>query len=245
MADVKWIKLVTDVFDDEKILLIEALPERDAVIVIWFKLLCLAGKQNNGGVFLLNNKIPYTDEMLSTIFRRPINTVRLALNTFESFGMIEIINNTITIPNWDKHQNLQQLEQAREQTRKRVAKYREKQKLLASGETCNAQSNVTVTPTDKNRIEEEKKRIEKEVVVCTEAGDDCDCTDAENRLTVLKGNVLLSENQIAALLDKMEIEVFDDYIERLSRYIAKRGTINKSHYETLLQWYKEDCGVKV
>ena len=46
MADIKWIKITTDIFDDEKILLIESLPEADSIIVIWFKLLCLAGKMN-------------------------------------------------------------------------------------------------------------------------------------------------------------------------------------------------------
>ena len=58
MAEVKWIKIVTDIFDDEKILLIESMPESDGIIVIWFKLLCLAGKQNNNGVFLINERIP-------------------------------------------------------------------------------------------------------------------------------------------------------------------------------------------
>ena len=55
-------------------------------------------------------KIAYTDEMLSTIFRRQVNTVRLALKTFHEFGMIEIVNNVITIPNWEKHQKTDQLE---------------------------------------------------------------------------------------------------------------------------------------
>ena len=85
MADVKWIKIVTDIFDDEKMLLIESMPSADSIIVIWFKLLCLAGKNNNSGVFLLNDKIAYTDEMLSTIFRRDVNTVRLALKSFELY----------------------------------------------------------------------------------------------------------------------------------------------------------------
>ena len=101
--EIRWIKIVTDIFDDEKILLIEAMPEADAIIVIWFKLLCLAGKQNNCGVFTIG-RLAYTDEMFSTIFRRPINTVRLALKTFEEFGMIEILNGCVTIPNWSKHQ---------------------------------------------------------------------------------------------------------------------------------------------
>ena len=64
----KWIKIVTDIFDDEKILLIEQLPDADSVIVIWFKLLCLAGKQNNGGVFIMNNRVPYTLQMLFNNF---------------------------------------------------------------------------------------------------------------------------------------------------------------------------------
>ncbi|HFI0901946.1 TPA: phage replisome organizer N-terminal domain-containing protein, partial [Streptococcus suis] len=38
-SEIKWIKIVTDIFDDEKILLIESLPEADTIIVVWFKLL--------------------------------------------------------------------------------------------------------------------------------------------------------------------------------------------------------------
>jgi predicted phage replisome organizer len=91
-SDVKWIKICSDIFDDEKIMLIENLPSADSIIVIWFKLLCLAGKNNNSGVFILNDKIAYTDEMLATVFRRDINTVRLALKTFENYGMIEIVS---------------------------------------------------------------------------------------------------------------------------------------------------------
>lgn len=163
MADVKWIKIVTDIFDDEKILLIDGIPEHDAIIVIWFKLLCLAGKQNNGGVFMINDKIAFTDEMLATIFHRPLNTVRLALSVFCEYGMIEIIDNTITIPNWGKHQNLESIDQARKAVRKRVQKYREKQKQLAQGNAeCNAECNVTVTLRNADRIREEQEDRDKD-----------------------------------------------------------------------------------
>lgn len=146
MADVKWIKITTDIFDDEKILLIESLPDSYAIITVWFKLLCLAGKQNNNGVFMMG-RIAYTDKMLATIFRMKESTVTMALQTFEQFGMVEIVDGVITIPNWEKHQNLDKMQQAREQTRLRVAKHREKQKQLAS---CNAPCNADVTPTDKD-----------------------------------------------------------------------------------------------
>ena len=132
MADVKWIKITTDIFDDEKILLIESLPDAYAIIVVWFKLLCLAGKQNNSGVFMMNEKIAYTDKMLATIFRMKESTVTMALGTFEQFGMIEIVDGVITIPNWGKHQNLDQLETKKKYMRNYMKEYREKQKLLAA-----------------------------------------------------------------------------------------------------------------
>ena len=152
MAEIKWIKIATNIFDDEKLLLIETMPESDAIIVIWFKLLCMAGKQNNNGVFMLNDRIAYTEEMLATIFRKPLNVVRLALTTFETYGMIEVIDNVITIPNWEKHQNIEKLETIKEQTRKRVAEYRKRQeeKLL---ELKNVTQNVTL----RNALEEDKE----------------------------------------------------------------------------------------
>lgn len=135
MADVKWIKITTEIFDDEKILIIESLPSADSIITIWFKLLILAGKQNNDGVFQMKNQMPYTDEMLATIFRRDLNTVRLALETFKKFGMVEIMDNVITIPNWNKHQTLDSYEKKKERDREYQKKRREQQKRLISGQS--------------------------------------------------------------------------------------------------------------
>lgn len=132
MSEVKWIKVTTDIFDDEKILLIESLPDADSIIVIWFKLLCLAGKCNNSGVFMMNDKIAYTESMLATIFRRKETTVRLALETFANFGMVEIIDNVITIPNWGKHQSVDKIEARSEYMRNYMKEYREKQKQIAT-----------------------------------------------------------------------------------------------------------------
>lgn len=154
MAEVKWIKITTDIFDDEKILLIESMPDAYAIITVWFKLLCMAGKQNNSGVFVMG-QIAYTDKMLATIFRMKESTVQLALQTFEQFGMVRIIDGVITIPNWEKHQSLDKMEQAKEQTRMRVAKHREKQKLLAER---NVTGNVTVTPSNADRIDIDKDK---------------------------------------------------------------------------------------
>ena len=164
MADVKWIKITTDIFDDEKILLIESLPDAYSIIVVWFKLLCLAGKMNNSGVFVMSNKIAYTDKMLATIFRMKESTVQLALQTFEQFGMVEIIDGVITIPNWGKHQNLDQLESKKEYMRNYMTEYRARQKALLSGKpNCKANSKTNVSEADKERDKELEGEKEKEI----------------------------------------------------------------------------------
>ncbi|WP_157800942.1 phage replisome organizer N-terminal domain-containing protein [Bacillus solitudinis] len=138
MADVKWIKLSTHMFDDEKIRLIEQMPEADTILIIWVKLLAQAGKTNASGYIYLSETIPYTEEMLSTIFNRSLPVVRLAISTFHQFGMIEVSEEKyISIVNWDKHQSITGLDKIREQTRERVAKHREKKKELGSNVTGN------------------------------------------------------------------------------------------------------------
>ena len=173
-SDVKWIKICSDIFDDEKIMLIENLPSADSIIVIWFKLLCLAGKNNNSGVFILNDKIAYTDEMLATVFRRDINTVRLALKTFENYGMIEIVSGVYTIPNWGKYQNLDKIEQKSQYMRNYMQEYRKKQKDKIECKTnsklygkANSKTNVSSAEVynkelDNKELDNKEKEIEEE-----------------------------------------------------------------------------------
>lgn len=162
MAEVKWIKIATDIFDDEKILLIESLPDAYAIITVWFKLLCLAGKKNNGGVFLMNDKIPYTDKMLATIFRMNESTVKLALNAFEQFKMIEIVEGIITIPNWNKHQTLDAYERKKERDRLYQEERIAKQRALiekSSDKSSERTSDVAVSDIDKEEDKEKDNNI--------------------------------------------------------------------------------------
>ena len=131
------------------------MPEGDSIILIWIQLLCLAGKTNDGGAVYIGQHMNYTDEMISTICGQPLNTVRFALRTFEEFEMINLSEDgLISISNWEKHQSVEGMARVREQTRKRVAKYRAKQKELEA-------SNVTVTL--RNGTDKNKNRIDKDI----------------------------------------------------------------------------------
>ena len=265
MAEIKWIKIVTDVFDDEKILMIESMPDADSMIVIWFKLLCLAGKQNNSGVFLMG-RMPYTDEMFSTIFRRPLNTVRMALKTFEQFGMIEIVNNTVTIPNWGKHQSIEQIEAKNEYMRNYMKEYRAKQKLISEGRKVNSKTNskANVSSLDKSRVKENKEKSKEDVAVEEEEllrkYPGLDLSDADEvaavkeheryRQTIScmkgslgKGVVYLTPEQQEELLDRYGLDGFNYYVEKLANFIIAKNANVKNHFKTICEWADEDSKV--
>ncbi len=155
MGEVSWIKLKVGMFDDSKIKYIEALPERDTIITIWVKLLTLSGKYNEQGYIMLSENLPYNEEMLANEFNRPINSIRLAIQTFETLGMIEKVNGVIKVTNWEKHQSLDSKAKHKEKNKLRQQRYRERQKKLLE-----AKGNVTVTL--RNGTEEEREEKEEE-----------------------------------------------------------------------------------
>ena len=145
--NVKWIKLSTQMFEDEKIRLIENMPKADTILIIWVKLLAKAGKTNASGYIYLSENVPYTDEMLATIFNRPLNVVRMALKTLKAFGMIDISDeHFISITNWDKHQNIEGMERVRKLNAERNKRYRERKKRATL-------SGVSVTSRDGTDID--------------------------------------------------------------------------------------------
>ncbi|MDB8711653.1 phage replisome organizer N-terminal domain-containing protein [Mediterraneibacter gnavus] len=243
MAEVKWIKIATDIFDDEKILLIESLPDAYAIITVWFKLLCLAGKKNNGGVFLMNDKIPYTDKMLATIFRMNESTVKLALNAFEQFKMIEIVEGIITIPNWNKHQTLDAYERKKERDRLYQEERRAKQRALiekSSDKSSERTSDVAVSDIDKD-IDIDKERDIDNIYDCAEAQKPQKKMKREKPMKHKYGeynNVLLTGDELCKLKDKFPD--WEDRIERLSGYIESKGAKYKSHYATILNWARRE-----
>lgn len=122
-------------FDDEKIKIIQSMPDGDTILVIWIRLIALAGKCNAKGLVLVEDEFPYSDEMLSVIFGKPLSTIKLALKTFEKFRMVETTQKGIYITNFEKHQNVEGMERIREQNRIRKQRERERKKVLLMEES--------------------------------------------------------------------------------------------------------------
>ena len=270
MGDFKWIKIATDIFDNEKMLLIESMPNASEIMLIWFKLLCLAGKNNHTGEFTMGGR-PYTADMFSVFFRRPVSLVKEAFQIFEEFGMIEMKNNVVTVKNWKKHQSIDQMDLVRSQTKERVTKFREKQKAelkkqVSAREKKNAPEEdvtqdvtqpVTLCNADCNAIEksreeknrEDKSRLEESKYVDASSVSSPHPTDRtddekENLLKPISGNgrdvVYLTDRQAEDLREKLGDELYEAYLDRLSTFIIEKRARLKKHFEIILRWYEED-----
>ena len=246
MGEVKWIKVSTDMFcSNRKIKQIELMPEGDTILVIWLKLLLLAGNINDGGAIYLTPEIPYTEEMLANELGRPLTVVRMALNVFERFGMVEIVDDILMLSSWEKYQSADKLAEIREKNRIRQANFKKKQRELASG---NISGNVTVTLG--NAIEEETEEdSEKESHSFILSGEDTDDVESMKQKylggSLGGGVVMLSDEQFSSLCDQLSYEELNKYIgavrdcELNGKHFKK-----KTHYQAILDMARKDRKVK-
>lgn len=54
------------------------------------------------------------------------------------------------------------------------------------------------------------------------------------------GNVALTQEEKTKLIQQIGINEFENYVARLDLYIAQKGKKYKSHYATILNWYRRD-----
>ena len=80
--------------------------------------------------------------------------------------------------------------------------------------------------------------------------DDLAAATADRNLKMMsgelgKGVVALTDAQIEDLLERLGLEMFDFYVDKLSTFIIKNGARVKSHYDTILRWYREDSAANI
>jgi predicted phage replisome organizer len=168
MAEVKWIKITTDMFDNRKIRHLRRLPEGNNIVLIWVMLLTMAGRCNAGGMIFLTENIPYTPKMLACELGFEESTVQLALQALEQLSMIVTNDGYFAIAGWEEYQNVEGMDKIREQNRLRQKKWYDKQKELP-----NVKPNVSITLPNATEedIEEEIKNKKEDKSICQQVVD--------------------------------------------------------------------------
>lgn len=156
MADLQWLKLSTNFFDNNKIKLLESERDGDTLIRVWIQLLTIAMKCNYQGRLSITEDKPMTANDISKIMGKSEKKITKYLEKFEELTMIIIEDNFYKIKNWSKYQSADKLEEIRLQNRLRQQKYRENMKSEKE------KSNVTVTQRNTKEEKKIRNKIEQE-----------------------------------------------------------------------------------
>lgn len=240
MGDVQWVKVYTNMFcGNRKIKQIEKLPNGDTILIIWFKLLLLAGMINDNGYIYVTPKMPYTDETLANELDRPVDVVQSALSVFESFDMIEYGDKGFFLSSWCEYQNTDKLAEMREKDRDRKRAKRAEQKALADVSADSPRTVLGCPPLE----EERDKDLEKEnhsFFLASEKNKMLERMGGE----LGKGVVMLSEEQKNDLLDQLTVDEFDKYVKIVADCeLSGKHYKNKSHYQAILDMVAKDRSV--
>ena len=133
-----WFKVSANVFDSDKIKILRADTKiGDSLALMWFFLLALARKKNDGGYVYATEGVAYTPKTLAAVGGFKPKIAEAALEVFQQYNMIDIEDNGyIYIVGWSEYQNAEELSKLKERERCKEA-MRAKRQREKQSKTCN------------------------------------------------------------------------------------------------------------
>lgn len=269
MADVQWIKLTVGMFDGDSFKRIKRAKiggerYRDKLTAIWFELLELAGRCNQGGRFINARGVPYkTISDIAAQIDREDDELELCMQFFVADGMVEIVDDIYGLANWDEYQNETALNVIREQNRERKRKQRERQKQ-ALLEDMSRDCHVTVTDhvtddvTGSHATEREKDlELEKELLTISLArakneavenlvdNEDNDSDEKDRQRNFMYGDlgeglVFMSNDQWAYICEHYSLDEIHYYFDVIKEQIRMGRRYRKTHFQAFVDMAEKD-----
>lgn len=244
-----WFKMKEDFFRDKAIKKLRKQAGGDTLTIIYLKMLLLSLRED-GRLFYEGVEDTFAEEIALDIDEESDN-VKMALMWLLKIGLIEEISESEIFLNRLPESVGKETRQAEIMRKKRagILGYQENgnnvTRLLPDVTKCYTEIDIEI---DKE-IDKEKREIESAKADSNEPDGSMppsffepDIKKQKKKQTKHKygeyNNVLLTDEELVKLKEK--IPNWQDFIERLSGYIASTGKRYKSHYVTMLNWYRRD-----
>ena len=221
-----YLKLKENFFDSDSIVLLEDMKDGILYSNILLKLYLKSLK--NGGRLQLDEHIPYTAQMIATLTRHQIGTVERALAIFQQLGLVEQLDCGLL---YMTDIELMIGQSSTEAERKRAARL-ENKTLLPPRTNGGHLSDI--------RPPEIEIELEKEIEIKREIEKVRPETGHPSHTYGRYQNVFLTDEELADLQDSFPA-VWEQYIEKLSEYMASTGKRYQSHAATIRRWAGKDA----
>ena len=221
-----YLKLKENFYNSETMVILESMQDGLLYSNLLLKMYLMSLK--SGGILMLNDHLPHTPQTIATFTRHQVGTVERALKVFLEFGLVEILTDGAYYM-----ADIQLLigQSSTEGERKKKERMRlKRQKLLPSGEAdiCPPYSRGDICPPEirDKRLDIRDKSIENR---------ECDNAHAHGRYR----NVFLTDEELTELQSELPT-LWQNYIDRLSEYMASTGKQYQNHAATIRRWAAED-----
>ena len=252
MADSKkfyWLKLRRDFFKRHDIRIIEEMPNGKDYVLFYLKLL-LESIAHEGSL-RFSDTIPYNEQMLSVITHTNIDIVRAAMKLFTELNLVEIFDDqTIYMGEVEK------MIGSESESAERMRRLRQKQRpSLCDGNVRKSDTEIEIEKekdidTDIEIERKSESAFDQSIDIASDNLSTKLSTNEDTKRKVLggelgKGVVLLSQEQMDDLLERLSIEEFDYYVSVVADCILKgKQYKRKTHYQAILDMAEADRRVK-
>ena len=270
MADVTWIKMMVDMFDGMSFKRVKRAKIggekfRDKLTAVWFELMALAGRCNQDGALIEQNGTVLSDlDDIATQIDREEEELQICMAFYIKEGMVIHKDGVYNIANWMEYQNTDRLQEIREYNRLAKQKSRAKQKLLQAPSNDVNDKSMTGQPCqgiEEEGEEDKEKDLDKDIknermnekpfAQSTQNDFSTDLSTGEDKKRrslggeIGKGVVMLSDEQMHDLLDKLSLEEFDYYVGVVADCILSgKQYKRKTHYQAILDMAMADRRIK-
>lgn len=235
-----WLKLKRDFFKRHDIRIIEEMPNGKDYILFYLKL--LLESIDHEGNLRFSDAIPYNEQMLSVVTNTNVDIVKAAMKLFIELNMIDVFDDQTIYMNEVEKLIGSETDSAVKKRLQRAKKDNVPKMSLGCPQDV---------PQSKSKRKDKDIDIELDVVVGETDNNDDEIVDNSVDNSTLefmggkigKGVVLLTDAQSDALLDKLGIDAFNHYVEKLATFIIEKQAKVTNHYQTILKWAKEDMKV--
>ena len=252
MAEAKkfyWLKLKRDFFKRHDIRIIEEMPNGKDYVLFYLKL--LLESIDHEGSLRFSDTIPYNEQMLSVITNTNVDIVRSAMKLFVELHLIDIFDDqTIFMGEVEK------MIGSESESASRMRRLRERKQVSLCDNNVQKSDIEKEEEIDKDidtDIENERKSENAFGHSFDTESNDLSTTfstteDKKRKAlggTLGKGVVMLSDEQISDLLDKLSLEEFEHYVGVVADCVlsGKKYT-RKTHYQAILDMADKDRMVK-
>lgn len=216
-----YLKLKENYFDDASIVLLESMQDGMIYSNILLKLYLKSLK--HGGKLQLDDRIPFTAQMIATLTRQQIGTVERALSIYLKLGLMD------ELPDGSYYMTNIELLIGKSSTE---GERKKKARMLIQAKKDGGHLSAICPPEIERKIEIESER-EQELALSPHA-------QSYGRYQ----NVMLTNTEVSELQAELPTD-WSRYVEKLSMYMASTGKQYQSHAATIRRWAAEDMSRQI